>query len=142
MPCINLPLDPVGPTIEIGISLPRSGLAAGAPNPPIRWIKALADTGCSHTSIHSSVALACGLNVLGKNTVTNTSGPVAVNNYHGDLFLRPIIGSGPFEWRFADRGLLELLHQNQHFDALLGMDLLSQGTFSMIGSIKTASFCW
>jgi hypothetical protein len=88
------------------------------------------------------VAQACGLSVLGKNTVTNTSGPVAVNVYHGDLFLRPMIGNAPFEWLFNDRGLLELLHKSQHYDALLGMDILSQGSLSIIGSIKTASFCW
>ena len=142
MPCINLPLDPIGPIIEIGIAPPRTGAANGVPNPPIRWIKAIADTGCTHTSIHSSVALACGLSVLGKDTVTNTSGSIDVNIYHGDLVLRPVIGAGPFEWHFSNRGFLELLHQNPNFDALLGMDILGQGSFSMIGPLKVASFCW
>src|SRR5215467_11854140 len=113
MPCINLPIDPIGPVIEIGISLPISLMAQGAPAPQIHWIKALADTGCSHTSIHSSVATKCGLTVISKSAASTPAGSVAVNVYHGDLLLRPLIGGvTPFEWRFPDRGLLEMLHHN------------------------------
>jgi hypothetical protein len=143
MPCININIDPVGPTLDVGIAFPSSLLPANAKAPAITWFKALADTGCSHTSIHSSVATACGLTVIGKAGVATTAGSVAANMYHGDLFLRSLISwVTPFEWKFADRGLLEMIHKNPAFDILLGMDILNMGAFSTNGGLKQATFCW
>lgn len=143
MPCINIQIDPVGPTLELGIAAPSSLASAGSAPPPITWFKALADTGCSHTSIHTSVAAACGLQVLGKSGVTTPAGNVAVNIYHGDLFFRSLISwQSPFEWKFADHGFCEMVHKNPAFDILLGMDILNQGLFVTNGGLKQASFCW
>jgi hypothetical protein len=104
---------------------------------------ALHRSGCSHTSIHSSVATACGLKVMGKSGVTTTAGNVAVNIYHGDIILRSLISWGsPFEWNFNDRGFLEMVHRNPAFDILLGMDILNPGSFSMNGGSRQATFCW
>ncbi len=140
MPCINIPIDPIGPVIEIGVSQPTS--TANGTHPTVYWIKAVVDTGCSHTSIHTSVAVKCGLTVLGKASANTPGGAHAVNLYHGDLFLRPIIRGKPFEFPFNDRGLVEMTHQNPDFDALLGMDILNYGTFHTNGVLKQATFCW
>jgi len=141
MPCITIPLDPLGPIIEIGISLP-GGFPQANPAPPIQWIKAIADTGCTHTSIHHSVAAKLGLKVLSKGIANTANGPAAANIYHGDMFLRPQIGGKPFEWRYADRQLLELAQNHPKYDALLGMDILSDGLFSVNGALNCATFCW
>ena len=141
MPCITVPLDPLGPIIEIGIALP-GGFPRPNPPPPIQWIKAIADTGCTHTSIHNSVAAALGLTVLSKGIANTASGPAPANIYHGDLFLRPLIGGKQFEWLFNDRQLLELAQNHAKYDALLGMDILSQGLFSVNGALNSATFCW
>jgi hypothetical protein len=141
MPCITFPIDPIGPVLEIGIAPPRSLLAPGSPPPPITWIKAIADTGCTHTSIQTNVAGACGLGVVGKTTITSTTQMAPVNIYLGDVFIRFPMGNTFFEWIFNDRGLLELLHPSPNFSALLGMDILSQGTLHMNGLTKQATYC-
>ena len=142
MPCIAIPIDPIGPVLEIGIAAPRSQLAQGAPPPQIHWIKAIADTGCSHTSIQTSVAAKIGLNIVSKGSASTPGGNVAVNLYLGDLFLRPMIGTRPFEFRFGDRGLSEMVNPNPHFEALLGMDILNFGVFVVNGMTTEATFCW
>ncbi len=69
-------------------------------------------------------------------------GNVAVNIYHGDLVLRSLINwITPFDWRFPDRGIMEMVNANPDFDALLGMDILGLGTFTTTGFMR-ASFCW
>lgn len=141
MPCITLALDPLGPIVEIGVSLP-GGWPRANPPPPVHWIKAIADTGCTHTSIHTSVAQKLGLTVLSKETSNTPAGVVPINIYHGDLYLRPLIANTPFEWVFNDRRMLELLHKQAAYDALLGMDILSQGAFMVNGLLKNATFCW
>jgi hypothetical protein len=143
MPCINIPINPIGPTLDVGIAFPTSLVTAGGSPPAITYFKAIADTGCTHTSIHSSVATTCALQILGKNTVSTPSGQAAVNVYHGDLFLRCLIGwTASFEWKFPDRGLVEMLHRNPGFDILLGMDILNLGMFSINGGLRQATFCW
>jgi hypothetical protein len=143
MPSINIPISPIGPTLEIGIAAPKSLAAANAASPAVFWFKAIADTGCSHTSIHSSVATKCGLKVLSKSTAATPGGNVAVNIYHGDLFLRSLIAwTTPFQWSFPDRGFIEMVNQNPNFDALLGMDILNQGMFVTNGGLKQATFSW
>jgi hypothetical protein len=143
MPSINFPIGPHGPTLEIGISAPESLQAAGSPPAQKFWFKATADTGCSHTAIHSSVAQKCGLAVLSKTLVATTSGNVTVNVYHGDLYLRSLVAwTLPFEYVFNDQPLSEMLNANPNFDALLGMNILSQGTFVLNGGFKQATFSW
>jgi hypothetical protein len=143
MPCINIQVNAVGPVLDLGISPPASLANAGANPPPIKWFKALVDTGCSHTAIQTSVAAACGLKVISKSFVTTTAGNVAVNIFHGDLFVRSQISwTTPFEWKFADHGFCEMLHKNPAFDILLGMDILNQGLLTLNGGLRQATFCW
>lgn len=141
MPCITLPLDPVGPMIEIGIAA-ASQSPTHAPDAEIQWIRAIADTGCTHTSIHSSVAEKLKLSIVSKGTSNTPAGSVDVSIYLADLYLRPIIGGKPFNWRLGTSGFLELRHALPTYDALLGMDVLNQGIFVVNGALKHASFCW
>jgi hypothetical protein len=144
MPCVNIQIDPlVGPTLEIGISPPASQVPAGQPRPQIRWFKAIADTGCTHTSIHASVATTCGLAAIGKGTVSTPAGVQAVNHYFGDVYIRSLINwAANFEWQFGDRGLVEMVQKNPNFDILLGLDILNLGIFTTHGGLKQATFCW
>lgn len=143
MPSILLPLDPIGPTLEIGISAPASLLPQGSPPPTIHWFKAIADTGCSDTAMHSSVAAQCGLQIIGKATASTPGGNPAINIYYGDLFLRSLVSwQSPFEWPFRDRRFAEMVQKNPNFEALLGMDILSMGVFVTNGGNKQASFSW
>lgn len=143
MPCINLPVDAnVGLRLDLGISPPSSLVAQGSPAPPVFWFRAIADTGCTRTSIHASVAAKCGLKVISKGTAKTAGGNVPVNIFHGDLFVRSLINwMTPFDWKFADRGLMEMVNSNPDFDALLGMDILGMGTLTTTGLMR-ATFCW
>lgn len=143
MPCTHLQVDAnVGLRLDLGISSPASLLPPNSPAPPIFWFRAIADTGCTHTSIHSSVATKCGLNVISKGTARTPGANVAVNIYHADLFIRSLFNwMTPYDWKFADRGLMEMVNANPDFDALLGMDILGLGTLTTTGLVR-ATFCW
>jgi hypothetical protein len=142
MPCINIPIEAVGPVVELGISAPVSQQGAGSPLPQIQWVRALVDTGCSHTAIHSTVAQNCGLSIVGIAPVTTPGGPVTNHVYHGDLILRPLIGGRAFEWRFGDCQITQMAHSNPAFEALLGMNILGIGLLAVDGIARSATFCW
>jgi hypothetical protein len=144
MPCVILPLDPtLGPLIEFGVSFPSSLLKAGAPHPKIVWLKAIADTGCTRTAIHTTIAAACGLVVRSKSASNAAGGPLSSNVYHADIFLRVPLTTGQIvEHPFRDRMILELPIKLPEADALFGMDILSLGTFHVNGLTKEAAFCW
>ena len=125
---MTLPINPqIGPILDLGISCPESLVAPGAAAPQVFWFRAIADTGCTRTSIHSSVAAKCGLKVMSKGTASTPGGIVTVNIYHGDLVVHSLISwITPFDWRFADRGIMEMVNPNPDFEALLGMDIRRQ----------------
>jgi hypothetical protein len=142
MPCLNLPIEPVGPVIELGISAPLSQQTQGSGSLPVQWIRAIVDTGCTHTSLHSSIAHGCGLSAISKGSANTPGGNVITNIYHGDLVLKPLIGNSPFEWRFPDWQIIEMVSPNPAFDALLGMDLIRSGLLTINATIGVATFCW
>lgn len=143
MPCINFPIDPIGPILEVGSSSPNSLRSHGAPPPAISWFKALVDTGCSGTSIHASAARQCGIRVIGKSAIVTATGVVPVNVFYGDLHIRSLLSwQTPFQSRFDDQSFAELPHKHPSFDVLLGMDVLNLGSFSMNGGSRQATFCW
>jgi hypothetical protein len=146
MPCVTFPIDPaIGPVLDIGIAAPLSLIASQSAvqmPPPIHWIKAIADTGCSHTSIHSSVASLAGLSVISQALAQSTMQIATINVYLCDLFVRLIYGQTVIEYAFRDRPISELLHRSTTHDALLGMDLIGLGTFFTNGLTRTATFCW
>jgi hypothetical protein len=143
MPCILIPFSVVGPLLEIGIAAPVSLAPHGAPPTPITWIKAIADTGCSHTALFSGVATAAGLPIIGKTQVHNTSQIVSADIYLGDLIIRcGLPGNRVFEFPFRDRRFTELLQGGPNHNALLGMDILGLGVFTTNGLLASATFCW
>ena len=143
MPCILLPIDALRPTIEIGIAFPASLVPAGSARPAITWIPAIADTGCSHTSLHGDVCAAAGLNVIGKGITHTANGPVNCNRYLGDMFIKvPFPNGTVFEYPFRDRMFVQLMQKIPQFDALLGMDIFTMGTLHINGHTKNATFCW
>jgi hypothetical protein len=143
MPCCTFPVDPVyGPVLDIGIAAPLSLTPAGAPLPSINWIKAIADTGSSHTSIATVAAGRIGLPIINQTTVGSTTQLVPANIYLADLFLRWNDRGQTLEFAFRDRPMTELVRATPANEALLGMDMLEFGTFSLNGENKTATFCW
>jgi hypothetical protein len=59
---------------------------------------------------------------MSKGMAKTPGGNVAVNIYHGDLVVRSLISwITPFNWTFADRGIMEMVNANPDFDALLGI---------------------
>ena len=144
MPCITLPIDLSGrPILEVGVSPSRSVLPQNAPAPTIHWVRALADTGCTHTAIHTSVATTAGLGIIGKVPLTSSTQSVAVNLYFGDLFIRvPLSNGGSYDWRFSGRQFTEMLQPHAHFEGLLGMDIFSFGTLHVNGLTRNTTFCW
>jgi len=148
MPCINFPIDQtLGPFLNIGIapaaSLNPSGAAAMGQAPSnVQWIKAIADTGCTLTSIYSGIAAGLNLPVISKCPVNNTTHTTISNVYLCDLFIKLQSPGFSFDYRFADRRVIELTRYDTRFDALLGMDILSIGMFTINGPLKTASLCF
>ena len=128
--------------VDLGISSPLSLVAPGAPPPQIHWVKALADTGCTHTSIFSGPANAVGLSVVIQTSVQSTTQAVTADVYVADLFIRWSLLGRVFEFPFRDRRLLQLIRPNPAFEALLGMDILGIGIFVVNGQTGSASFCW
>jgi hypothetical protein len=143
MPCSTFPIDPVyGPMLDIGIAAPLSLTPSGVPLPLINWVKAIADTGCSHTSISTVAAGRIGLPIINQTTVGSTTQLVPANIYLADLFLRWNDRGQTLEFAFRDRPMTELLRSTPANEALLGMDMLECGTFSLNGESKMATFCW
>ena len=64
------------PIVEIGVSVP---IGLSPQPPPINWVRALVDTGCSHTSVTSALAQTLGLNIVGRGNAHNAQSTAAVN---------------------------------------------------------------
>lgn len=142
MPSISLPLGPAGPAIEIGISAPASLQQQGAPSPPVQWIPAIADTGCTGTAVYTDVAAAAYLPIVSQQNVSTAGGDVTVNVYFGDVHVRWQAGGLMYFWTFANRPLGQLLNVGPSNRALVGMDLLTLGVFIVNGPNFDASFTW
>jgi hypothetical protein len=108
----------------------------------VQWVKAIADTGCTITSIYTGLASNLLLPIIGKQGVNSTTHSTVANVYLCDLFIKVPAGNSAFEYRFPDRQVMELLRQDNRFDALLGMDILSMGMFATNGPLKIATFSW
>jgi hypothetical protein len=143
MPYLSFNNEPIGPVISVGVSSPKSLLAPDASSPQIYWFRAIADTGCTNTSVSQNVINTLGLKSISKAQVTSTTQMINANVFLGDVFLKAsIVSSGQIDWAFPNRFLLELIHQSPHFDVLLGMDMLEYGVFSMDGPGKAGTFSW
>jgi hypothetical protein len=142
MPCINFPIEPIGPVLEIGLSKAKAFTTEGE-TPPIVWAKAIADTGCTTTSVHTGLAQSAGLQVVGKANVLSTTHTVPANLYLGNLYLEwTLLNGSVINMTFPDQQFLELHQCSPHHQALLGMNVLGIGQFSINGMAKLATFCW
>jgi hypothetical protein len=143
MPCVTFPLNISSiPILEIGIAAPNPAVKSRARNSSIFWIKAAVDTGCSHTAIPASVASKAGLRVRGKTMVRSSTDFVPADVYHGDLFIKCLHLGKPWEFRFENCDLVALPTTDPDYEALLGMDILSKGSYHINGLTKQAIFCW
>ncbi|MFO1157302.1 MAG: hypothetical protein U1E60_00530 [Reyranellaceae bacterium] len=140
MPCTNFPIDPIGPVLEMGIA-PAASLRSRDAPPPILWFKALADTGCSDTSIHTSLAVRCGLQIISTGAATTPTGILPVNLFHADLFLRAVGWEAEVQRPMHDRTLVELTHGDPTVDVQLGMDILNLDVFTTNGGTRQSTFC-
>ena len=143
MPCITFPLNiALVPILEICIAAPRLGLKPHMAQSSVIWIKAAADTGCSHTAIPAAIASKAGLPVRGKTMVRSSTDLVPADIYHGDLFLKCLHLGKPWEFRFENHNFVELPTTEPDYEALLGMDILAKGSYHINGLTKQAIFCW
>ena len=143
MPCITFPIEPIGPVLEIGLSKATSLLIPGESPPLIVWAKAVADTGCTTTSIHTDLAVRAGLQVIGKTNVNSTTHTVPVNVYLGNLYLKwTLLNGSVINMPFQDQQFIELMQCSDNHEALLGMNLMGMGHFTVNGLNKSATFCW
>ncbi len=153
MACINFPIDPrLGPIVEIGISLSTTKkTASGSSAPQIHWIKAVADSGCSHTSIQDTLIRQIGLPKSSKVPAYSAreqrldAKDHLVDAFRGVLFIRaPLVGfpAQIVEEQFRDLLFPEIKVPLPNFGALLGMDILGLGMFTVNGPGKQATFCW
>ena len=108
------------------------GQNQSTPAPKLLVLRALIDTGATCTNITPSTAKKLDLEPLGLAEVATAGGTVYATYYLFKLgFLKDannqsqmLIPQSPIEG-------LELLEEEQEFDVLLGMDVLSQGVFKM-----------
>jgi hypothetical protein len=143
MPVALFNNDPIGPTVEIGIAPHSPSDIAGVPPPTTVWIKAIADTGCTHTSICAAAAARASLPVIGIGQMTTASHTIPANLYFGTLWVRGMVtGTTSFAWNFPARTFIELGLPGASHEALLGMDIISLGIMVVNGSEKKTTFAW
>lgn len=141
MPCVTKPYDPTrGPILEIGVSLPRASLEKGGVQAFGR-VNALIDTGSDVTCVTHNFARWLGLLPMGRAPVAGTTGVGAANYYLCDVEL-PLVGhhGKPAPIPVRDIRLYETNPPgSQHYEALLGRDIIGRGVLQIAGS--TFTFC-
>jgi hypothetical protein len=121
----------LGPIIDIFLTASSLRLdalkAAGTPAPAPLLVKALVDTGASHTSFDTSIVGQLGLTPTGiVSVITPSTGAVPVDMFSYDLGFHVPFPTGQF-WSKAlwIATAADLNHQG--FSVLLGRDLLAEG---------------
>jgi len=125
----------------LGISAPVSETVGGTP-PSVRWIKAVADTGCTHTCVTPSIISSAGLRLRGKVKVGTPFQTIPAKIYVADLYLKYALNKTILEFAFRDKQITEFLNPAPNNDALIGMDILEIGTLIVNGPMQLATFCW
>jgi len=133
MPCLSGRFDPaIGPLVNLAIAA-GGGVAAAAtsapPGGPLQAFPALVDTGATVTCISPTIVQALQLQARGKRPMGSaTHQVVPVNVYLVDL----ILPFGPTALVLDNRQVMEFAPPaNSAFQALLGRDILCQGTFTL-----------
>lgn len=92
------------------------------PHPPVIEVKGLWDTGAVCTTITSGLAAALGLTPMGFETVYHANGSCRAKKYKVNIILPNGI----------EISNLDVLEGNLHgCDALIGMDIITQGDFAL-----------
>jgi predicted aspartyl protease len=142
MPHFTLSHSPIGPLIHafIGVSEPRHGalVKAKLPVPQAILVKALVDTGASHTVVDPSVLTPLGLSPrrIAK-TITPTTGATPAKCLTYDVSIHVPLGTATalFSKNAWEVTCLDLKHQG--FEVLLGRDILADGILFYDGKAGT-----
>ena len=120
--------------IYVGVSEARQKALeiAGKPVPPLQGIRALIDTGASHTCLDSQIIRRLGLTPTGKVTShTASSGATPYMSDQYDVSINFPLGS--LMRRFPGLPVIQLELSVQGIDALIGFDLLRNGILILDG---------
>lgn len=145
MPCLSGSYDPaIGPIIELGIGHPREELLRQSADRSQAFfgVRTLVDTGSASTCVTSATARRIGVLPAGKSWMASTIGSQQCYFYILDLQL-PTTGhhGQPAPIRVRDVQVIEIATMSQHFDALLGRDVLDRGLFTLSGHDQRFDFC-
>lgn len=129
MPHLNLQISPLGPVIDVAVSVsnPRADAlrTAGKPVPNPFQIRALVDTGASCTCIDPNVLSALGLSPTGSSPVhTPSTGGVAINIDQYDVGL--ILFTQTLSLTIGSLAVIATKLEIQGIQALIGRDVLKQ----------------
>ncbi|MFH1067354.1 MAG: retropepsin-like aspartic protease [bacterium] len=142
MPHFTLNQGPLGPLIDvfIGVSEPRHAalLKAGAVIPSAIVVKALVDTGASHTAVDPNVMTMLGLQPKRTaQTISPTTGVEPHTCHTYDVSIHVPLGTATtlFSKLAWEVTCLKLKHQG--FEMLLGRDILADGLLIYDGKAGT-----
>jgi hypothetical protein len=127
MPLLPIPLGPVGPLIDVGLSVPRAYAPWGGP--PGTW-KALIDTGADATAISPTVVAALRPMRIGTLPVGRPGGGRAACDTY-DIRLR--FGGLGVRGRWFNLEAAEVQPATAEIDVLIGLDLLLQIDMAWLG---------
>jgi len=142
MPHFTLTYGPGGPLIDafVGISEPKFKALTSAkqPIPPPVIVKALVDTGASHSAVDPTILK--GLQLTPRRiakTITPSTGATPHKCYTYDVSIHVPMGTATslfskMAWEVSG---LDLKHQG--FDMLLGRDILTSGILVYDGKART-----
>ena len=143
MPHFTLAYGPLGPLIDafVGVREPRLKAlqAANQPLPQPVIIKALVDTGASHSAIDPAIlttALQLSPRRIAK-TITPSTGSTPHKCYTYDVSIHVPMGSATSLFSKMAWEVSGLALRHQGFDMLLGRDILASGILVYDGKART-----
>ena len=127
MPCLGGSVDRwLGPIINIGVF--PGGLVTPPSAPTALIFPALIDTGAEITCVSPAIAVAVGLQTIGIREMTTALHAAPANMYLIELVLQ--FGTA-MPWRRVMQAMEFRVDGTHHVQALIGRDVISQGTFVM-----------
>ena len=140
MPHVTFPTSPAGLVVDALVGLPGSMMTAlqqaGRPIPAPMLIRALLDTGADATSLSARCALRLSLKVFGRVGMQTASGSVRVNQYEVSFSISAPHRTGGILSVRPDLQVTEWLNPGPGLEALVGMDVLSEGLLIFDGPGK------
>jgi hypothetical protein len=137
MPHVTFPTSTDGLIIDALVGLPGAVMTAiqqsGKPIPPPVLIRALVDTGADATSLSGGCAMRVGLKTAGRQSMQTAGGSVIVNQYDISFSISAPHQAGGILSVRPDLRVTEWLYPGPGLDALVGMDVLSEGLLILDG---------